>query len=132
MAFVHGKLGEFTFNSVVLTSFCDSMEISIEVDTAETTTFGDAWKKFIAGTAGASISISGSWDPTTTTGPASAIASTLGSTPKTFIAEPGGAAVNQHRTGSAICTSYTESADVGDKVAFDAEFQVTGAVTFES
>lgn len=132
MAFVHGRLGEFTFNSVVLTSFCDTLEISIEVDTAETTTFGDAWKKFIAGTAGATIDISGSWDPTTTSGPASAITATLGSTPKTFIAEPGGAAVNQHRTGSAICTSYDESASVGDRVTFSASFQVTGAVTFES
>lgn len=132
MPFVHGKLGEFTFNSVVLTTFCDTMEISIEVDTAEVTTFGDAWKEFIAGLAGATISVSGSWDPTTTSGPASAITATLGSTPKTFIAEPGGAAANQHRTGSAICTSYTENADVGDRVAFDAEFQVTGAVTFES
>lgn len=132
MAFVHGKLGEFTFNSVNLSTFCDNLEIGIEVDTAETTTFGDSWKEFIAGLAGATISVSGSWDPTTTTGPASAITATLGSTPKTFIAEPGGAAVTQHRTGSAICTSYTETADVGDRVTFDAEFLVTGAVTFES
>lgn len=132
MAFVHGRLAEFTFNSVALTTFCDSLEIGIEVDTAEVTAFGDAWKEFIAGTAGGTISISGSWDPTTTTGPASALAATIGTAPKTFIAEPGGAAVTQHRTGSAIMTSYTETADVGDKVAFSAEFLITAAVTFES
>lgn len=132
MAFVHGRLGEFTFNSVNLSTFCDSMEIAIEVDSAETTTFSAAWKTYIAGLASATIDVSGSWDPTTTTGPASAITSTLGSAADTFTAEPGGAAVNQHRTGSAFCTSYSESADVGDRVTFSATFQVTGAVTFES
>lgn len=133
MAFVHGKLGEFTVNSKNLSTYCDKMEISVEVDTAETTTFGDAWKKFIGGTAGASIKIGGSWEPTTTTGPASAIAAIIsGGAAVTFIAEPGGAAVNQGRTGSCLISSYTESGDVGDRVTFDAEFQVTGAVAFES
>jgi hypothetical protein len=132
MAFVHGRLGEFTYNSVVLSTFCDNLEIGIDVDTAEVTTFGDAWKEFIAGLAGATITISGSWDPTTTSGPASAITSTLGTAPKTFIAEPGGAAVTQHRTGSCICTSYSETASVSDRVTFSADFLVTGAVTFES
>lgn len=131
MAFVYGRLGEFTFNSVALTTFCDSLEIGIDTDTAEVTAFGDAWKEFIAGTSGGTISISGSWDPTTTSGPASALTSTL-RTVCTFIAEPGGAAVNQHRTGSAICTSYEEASDVGDRATFSATFQITGPVTFES
>ena len=131
MAFVHGRLAEFTFNSVVLTSFADDMSIAIEIDTAEVTTFGLAWKAFIAGTAGATIDCSGSWDPTTTTGPASALTGTIG-TAAAFVAEPGGAAVTQHRTGSAILTSYEENATVGDKVTWSASFQVTGTVTFES
>ncbi len=131
MAFYHGRLGEFTLNSVALTTFCDSLEIGIETDTAEVTTFGDSWKEFIAGTSGGTISISGSFDPTTTSGPASAITGTL-RTVVTFIAEPAGSAATQHRTGSCIVTSYSESADVGDRVTFSAEMQITGAVTFES
>jgi hypothetical protein len=133
MAFVHGRLAEFTVNSVVLSTFCDELTISVEVDTAETTTFGDAWKKFIAGTAGGTLDIGGSWDPTTTTGPASAIYGIIaGGVAVTFIAEPGGAAVNQSRTGSCICTAYEETSSVDDKVAFTASFQVTGAITHES
>ena len=133
MAFVHGRLGEFTVNSVNLSTFCNSMSIAIEVDQAETTTFGDAWKKFIAGTAGATIDIEGKWDPTTTTGPASAIAGIIsGGAAVAFIAEPGGAAVNQGRTGSCLLASYSEEGSVDDAVAFSASFQVTGAVAFES
>lgn len=133
MAFVHGRLAEFTVNSVNLSTFCDSLEIGIDVETAEVTSFGAAWKAFLQGLASATIDIGGSWDPTTTTGPASAIAAIIGGgAAVTFIAEPGGAAVNQGRTGSCVVTSYKESAGVGDKVAFEASFQVTGAVGFES
>jgi hypothetical protein len=131
MAFVHGRLAEFTFNSVALSTFCDTLDIGIEVDNAEVTTFGDAWRNFIGGLAGATIEIGGAWDPTTTTGPASALTSQIGNT-VTFIAEPGGAAVNQSRTGSCLIASYKETAGVGDKVAFTASLTVTGAVTFES
>jgi hypothetical protein len=133
MAFVHGRLGEFTVNSVNLSAFCDTLEISIEVENAEVTTFGDAWRNFIGGLVGATIDIGGAWDPTTTTGPASAIASVIsGGAAVTFIAEPGGAAVNQGRTGSCLVASYKETGAVGDKVGFTASFQVTGAVAFES
>jgi predicted secreted protein len=133
MAFVHGRLAEVTVNSVTLTTFCDDLTITIDVDTAEVTTFGDSWKEFLAGTAGASFDIGGSWDPTTTTGPASAIGAIItAGAAVTFNLEPGGAAVNQARTGSCICTSYEETSSVDDKVAFSASFQVTGAVGFES
>lgn len=133
MAFVRGSLGEFTVNSVNLSAFCDEMTIAIEVDNSEVTTFGNAWKKFIAGLASATIDIAGKWDPTTTTGPASAIAAIIaGFAAVTFNAEPGGAAVNQGRTGSCLVAGYEEGGAVGDAVPFSASFQVTGAVAFES
>lgn len=133
MAFVHGRLGEFTINSVNLTSFSDSLDISVDVDTADTTTFGNLWKTAISGLIGATIDIGGNFDPTTTTGPASAIYAIIAAgAAVTFVAEPGGAAVNQSRTGSCIVTSYKESTPVGDKVTFTMSALVTGAVTPES
>lgn len=132
MAFVHGKAAEITVNSVNLSTFCDSADLSIDIDTADTSTFGSTWKTALAGLAGGELSIEGQFDPTTTTGPASALKALIGTAPFAVIYEPGGAAVNQSRTFNAILTNYSESSPVGDIVSFSAGLQITGAVTFES
>lgn len=133
MAFVHGKAAEITLNSVALSSFCDSADLSIDVDTADTTTFGNTWKTAIAGLIGATVALAGNFDPTTTTGPASAIFAIIAAgVPVTLVYEPGGAASNQSRSCSVIVTSYKESSPVADKVTFSADLLVTGAVTPES
>jgi predicted secreted protein len=132
MAFRHGRFAEITVNSVALSSFCDQADISIEIDDAEVTTFGNNWKRYIAGLAGASVELSGNWDPTTTSGPASALTSLIGDDAFAVILEPGGAAVNQSRTFNAILTKYEEGTPVGDKITFSATLLVDGAVTFES
>ena len=132
MAFVHGRLAEFTINSKNLSAFCDSLDLSVDVDTADTTTFSNLWKTAIPGLIGMTIEVSGNFDPTATTGPASAITTIItAGAAVTFIAEPGGAAVTNGRTGSCIVTSYKESAPVGDKVTFTMSALVTGVVVFE-
>ena len=78
MAFRHGRNAAFYINSVNLTSFLDTLELPFEVETADTTTFGNNWKSGIPGLIGASISGSGSYDPTNTTGPSSAILAIIG------------------------------------------------------
>lgn len=133
MAFVHGRLAAFTINSVALSAFCDNLDISVDVDTAETTTFGSLWKTHLPGLVGATIDIGGNFDPTTTTGPASAIYAIIAAgAAVTFVAEPGGTASNQQRGGSCIVTNYKETAGVGDVVKFTMSAVVTGAVTPES
>lgn len=132
MAFYHGKAAEITVNSKNLSAFCDSADLSIDIDTADTTTFSASWKTALAGLAGGSLELSGNFDPTTTTGPASALTSLIGAAPFAVIYEPAGAAATQSRTFNAILTSYKESSPVGDKVTFSAGLLVTGAVTFES
>lgn len=132
MAFKHGKAAEITVNSVALSTFCDTADLNIDIDTADTTTFGASWKTALAGLAGGSLELKGNFDPTTTTGPASALTSLIGDDPFPVVYEPGGAASNQSRTFNAILTNYKESSPVGDKVTFSATLLVTGAVTFES
>lgn len=133
MAFRHGKTAEITVNSVALSSFCDAADLSIDVDTADTTTFGSTWKTAIAGLIGGTVNLVGNFDPTTTSGPASALVACIaGGVPVAVIYEPGGAAANQHRQFNAIVTNYSESSPVADKVTFTASLLVTGAVTFES
>lgn len=132
MAFHHGKAAEITVATKNLSAFCDTADLSIDIDTADTTVFSNSWKTAIAGLAGGALELAGNFDPTTTTGPASALAALIGAAPFAVIYEPAGAAANQSRTFNAILTSYKESSPVADKVTFSAGLLVTGAVTFES
>lgn len=132
MAFHHGRAAEITVNSVNLSTFCDTADLSIDIDTADTTTFSASWKTAIAGLAGASLELAGNFDPTTTSGPASALTALIGVAPFAVVYEPAGAAANQHRQFNALLTNYSESSPVGDKVTFSATLLVTGAITFES
>lgn len=130
MAFRHGKYAEVTVNSVDLSSFSDSVELSIDVDTAETSTFGVDWKTHIPGLAGATVELTGNYDPTATTGPASALSALIGAAPFAVEVHPGGDVNGQiEHTFNAILTNYSESSPVGDKVTFSASLLVTGAVT---
>jgi hypothetical protein len=132
MAFKHGKAAEITVASVALSTFCDSADLAIDIDTADTSAFGASWKTALAGLAGGKLDLKGKWDPTTTSGPASALTALIGDAPFAVIYEPGGAASNQSRTFNAILTSYAESSPVGGIVAFTAGLLIDGAVTFES
>ena len=132
MAFKHGKTAEITVNAVVLSTFCDSADLAIDIDTADTSTFGSSWKTALAGLAGGKLDLKGKFDPTTTSGPASALTALIGAAPFAVIYEPGGAASNQHRQFNALLTGYAESSPVNGTVDFTAGLLVTGAVTFES
>ena len=130
MAFRHGKNAALTVNAVALTAFCDNVGISRDVDTAETSVFGVDDKTFLPGLRGGTLSISGSYDPTVTTGPAAVLEGLLGAAAFTVIFEPGGNTTGQRRhTFSALMTNYSETSAVGDKVTFSGAIIVTGAVT---
>jgi len=142
MAKKHGKGSAFTITDIGgterdLSQFCDSVELPQTVATAETSGMGDSWQEFIPGMAGATISISGSWDNTATTGPDVVLGGLMGAggvktngDPPTFEYGPEGSTnVLIRYTGTAILTGYTPSSPVGGKVSFSATLLVTGAVT---
>jgi hypothetical protein len=131
MAFRHGKNAQITINAIDLSTFCDSVELGIDIDTADTTMFGSTWNSALVGLIGATVPLSGAYDPTASTGPASAIWTCItGGVPVAVVLKPGGTLTGQ-RTNSfnAILTNYTETSAVNDKVVFKAELLVTGAVT---
>lgn len=131
MAFRHGRLASITVNAVDLSTFCTSLDLQIEQDTGETTTFGSTWKTYLAGTMGAKLSIVGDYDGTVTTGPGSAILlAQATATPVAIVHKPGGTAAGQRTNSfSALITSYGESSPVGGIITFKAELLASGAVT---
>lgn len=135
MAFRHGSKAVVTINAVDLSAFSDNLSLDLTPETADTTGFGSTWRTHLPGLIGATLSVSGSYDPTATTGPAAAITDAITAQNSAgYIAvvdKPGGTASGQ-RTNSfnAIISGYNETSVVDDKVTWSAELTVTGAVTF--
>jgi hypothetical protein len=135
MAFKHGRLAEITVATKALSTFCDTADISIKVDTADTTAFTGSWKTFIAGLAGAAVTLAGDYDPTVTTGPASVliaqIALNQAGTLTAVVLYPAGNNAGQgtSHTFNAIVTDYKEASKTNTAVRFDATLLVTGVDT---
>jgi hypothetical protein len=130
MAARHGKFAEITINSKALTSFCDAHTLDITVDTAETSVYGIDWKTHLPGLAGATLSISGNYDPTAVTGIVIVLTALIGAAAFPVVVEPGGNTAGQIRHSfNALLTKYSQSAPVGGKITVSADVLVTGAVT---
>jgi hypothetical protein len=132
MPFVHGRTTDFRVDNsggtlTDISAYCDNVDFPQVVETAETTTFGDASKDYIVGLRDATISIGGKWDAVLD----AVLAPILGQAASvSFQYGPAGSTVTNVRyTGECYCTSYQVTGAVGDVVTFSAEFQVTGNVT---
>ncbi len=130
MAFRHGKNAQISVGGDDLSAFCDNLDLGIDIDTAEVSAFGDTWKEHLAGLVGGTFSLSGSFDPTVTTGPAFLLMAVIsGGVPVELIHKPGGTDTGQRtNTFDALITSYSESSPVADKVTFSADFIIDSAV----
>jgi hypothetical protein len=129
MAFRHGKNAALTLNTKDISAFCTSLDLSFDVDTADTTAFGSTWKSALAGVPSGKLDVSGNFDPTATSGPSAVFwACIAGATPVTALISPGGTASPQELwtvTTGALVTSYSESAPVGGVVTFKASILLT-------
>jgi len=136
MAFTHGKGAVFKIDNSggtlqTLTAYVDSVDFNNTIDTAETTTMGSEVKTYLSGQSDATLSVSGKWDSTASTGPDAVLNGLIGlETTSTFEVGPEGSTTGKVKyTGECFLTSYVVSVPVGDVVTFSADFQVTGAIT---
>ena len=135
--FKHGKNAFFALDGTAasLVNISDTLnEISMprEIETAETTAYGNSDKTYITGLGDSTVSLSGMFDATLNTMIAGNIANLKSGSVSslTFEYGPAGSASPQPKfTGEALVTSYEVSSPVGDVVTFSLELQVTGAVT---
>lgn len=131
MAFKHGKSAQIFINDSgsterEFTSYANSVTWSRDVDTAESSTFGDDDKTYVVGLKDASFSMEGRFDVTAD----GYLDGLMGGTARAYKYFPQGSAAGlPYYSGSAILTSYETSSDLGDTVNFSAEFQNSGAPT---
>jgi hypothetical protein len=130
MAFVHGKNTAVYYNGSNLSPYFNEASISQDVETAETTAFGDDAKTYITGLKDGTMSMSGMFDGATDAIDA-VLTSTLGATASDVsTVVPAGVSSSGVTTFSAAVreTSYEISSPVSDVVAANLEVQATGGV----
>ena len=130
--FRHGKRTVVLLNGTDMSPFLNEATQTQEIETAETTAFGNGDKTYITGLGDATISLSGMFDATTDTLIAGDIANLKSGSVSslTFEYGPAGSVAAQPKfTGEALITSYEVSSPVGDVVTYSLELQVTGGVT---
>ena len=138
MAFVHGKKSVFKIDDVAgsltdISSFCEEVSLSRDIETAETTTFGNDAKTYITGLTDATISVSGKFDAGSASAVDPVLSGVLGSASTvSWVYRANSASTsstNPEYQGEGIVTSYEITGSVGDAVTFSAEVQCTGAIT---
>lgn len=131
MAKVHGKDSYFSVDSDNLTTYLDNISFPRTRETVQTSTMGLESHTYTAGLMDGTISLSGKWDDTATTGPDAVLSGLLaGGAEVAFEYGPeGNDSGDIKMSGSCICTAYAVNSSLSDVVLFTAEFQVSGTVT---
>jgi hypothetical protein len=126
--FRHGKKTAVLLNGTNMSPFLNEATTTQEIETAETTTFGDQDKTYIVGLADGTISTSGLFD--STAGASDAVLSgIIAQDDNTFTVLPEGATAGSRSIiANGQLTSYEISSPVGDVVAISAEVQADGGL----
>lgn len=126
--FRHGKKTAVLLNGTDMSPFLNEATSTQEIETAETTTFGDQDKTYIVGLADGTISTSGLFD--SSAGASDAVLSGLiAAEDNTFTVLPEGlTAGTRSILANGQMTSYEISSPVADVVSISAEVQADGGL----
>lgn len=129
MAFVHGKNTAVFYNGANLTRFFNEASVSQDIETAETTAFGDSAKTYITGLKDGTMSLSGMFDGVAG-GVDATLSSVIGNAANDVVTVgPEGPTAGKRSYSAAVReTSYEVSSPVGDVVSVSAEVQADGGV----
>lgn len=135
MAFQAGKSSNFQITdagavSRDISAYLDKVTFPEEVQALDTSAFTATARTFIPGLKNATITLTGKWDPTATSGPDVVLQGLIGSNPTAFIYGPQGTTTGQVKyTGNAMVTRYSVDDPVDGLVTFTCELQASGAIT---
>jgi hypothetical protein len=128
MAFKHGKSTSVFLGSRDLSPYLNAADFSVDIDAADTTTFGASWKTSITGTLSSKTGFQGLYDPTITD-----LVTLLGVEFGTAltVAPAGALAIGDRARLQAIAsTAYAESSAVGGAVAVKWDVMASGPIGF--
>ena len=136
-AFVHSKLSKISIDTAgnVLTDIsdsCDSADMPEDLELVETTSFGATSKTYIVGFADGKFTCGGSWNRNIHVHMAALKAALRDGTILSASVQygPEGTDTGDVRiTFESVLTSFKKNSAAKDQVKWEAEFQITGAVT---
>jgi hypothetical protein len=126
MAFQHGSKTFIEIDSNDLSAFCNSVGSKRSADSHDTTTFGKTAHTYTGGLLDGTVSIEGIYD-NGVTGPKAVLEPLLGQTVTVTYRPEGTGTGLPEQSGSAVLTSYEETAPVADMVTWKAELQLSDA-----
>jgi predicted secreted protein len=136
MAFIAGKGYKAKINSVEVGTYLTNVGFPLTKDALETTTMGDSARDYIEGLKGATISLSGRWDPASGNLDDTLYTAWNTNTVVAFKLNPTGVASGASfttsapgYTGNMWVTNYEHTAPFDGVVSFSATLQVSGTVT---
>jgi hypothetical protein len=126
--FRHGKKTAVLLNGTNMSPFLNEATTTTEIETAETTTFGDQDKTYIVGLSDGTISTSGLFD--STAGASNDVLTGLiNQEDNTFTVMPEGVIAGSPAViANGQMTSYEVSSPVGDVISISAEVQADGGL----
>lgn len=126
----YGKNVVVLWSQFNLSPHFNDATVSQEVSTAEVTTFGDNSRDYVVGIKDATVSLSGVWDDTATTGADVVLSNAMGNATNPILTVGFAGATIGYRAKLAeiIETSLEITGNFDDAVQVAAEMQVTGGV----
>ena len=120
MAFIHGKDTVVYWNETDYSTYFSSVDVSSTADVAESTTFGNSAKTYVAGERDGTIALSGFFDATADT----AFNTAYGSSSFNLVIGHDGITTGKRTSfAKSIITNYGVSSPVGDIVASSLDLQ---------
>jgi len=119
MAFIHGKDTVVYFNESDYSTYFSSVDLSATADVAESTTFGNTSKTYIAGERDGTIGLTGFFDATADT----QFASVYGTSFNLVVGHDGITTGKRASFAKSLITNYGVSSPVGDIVASSLDVQ---------
>lgn len=132
MSRIHGKNAKFSYNAVALESNLGSIEQDSSRPMADVTAFADSAVNVLPGKPKHAYKLGGFFDPAAGLEDATLFADINVDTARATSYIPGGgapSATNPNYTGQAFLAKYTIKTAVGAAATFDADLEVTGALT---
>ena len=127
MAEAWGGDSTLSVNAQDITTYVKNVDFTLARGVLDVTTKGDDGIIRKGGLVDGSMTVTGMWDDTVTTGSFTVLSALATATPPTtataFIFKPNG---TKTYTGTAVLNSYAESSPVDGMVAFTASFSVSG------
>jgi hypothetical protein len=128
MAKVHGKVTFISLDGDDLSQYCDNSELKFEADEHDVTTYGNDGHIFLGGLTSGTVTVSGKYDSTASTGPR-AVLLPLRGTVVVLIHRPEGtgASLPQDEV-DVLVKSYVQTHPVADYIMWSVELTMSGDV----